>query len=110
VDRRSRYGRHQERGYNTIAHSAPIYVVVDDEPTWKIEAVPDLVKRERALLQELLTQRIDPTEDLESFETSDALSKQWEAQLPQLRSRVAEADARYQDLLKRASARRSSRP
>jgi len=104
------YGRHQERGYTTIAHSAPIYVVVGDEPTWKIEAVPELVQRERALLRELLTKRIDPSEDLESFETSDVLVRQWEAQLPRIKSRVAEADARYEDLLKRAAASRLPGP
>ena len=26
-----------------VAHSAPAYVVVDDQPTWKAEAVPELV-------------------------------------------------------------------
>ena len=31
-------GRHQEAQFNTIAHSAPIYVVVDDQPTWKADA------------------------------------------------------------------------
>jgi hypothetical protein len=104
------FGEHQERGYTTIAHSAPLYVVVDGEPTWKRDSVPELVQRQRALLQELVTKRIDPTEDLESFETTDTLVKQWEAQLPRIRSRVAEADARYQDLVNRAITAQRSRP
>ena len=32
------YGGHQEPQFTTIAHSAPVYVVVDDEPTWKADA------------------------------------------------------------------------
>jgi hypothetical protein len=97
------YGARQERGASTIAHSAPIYVVVDDEPTWKRDAVPELVQRQRALLQELLDKPIDPIEDLEAFETSEALIAQWAAQLRQTRARVAEANARYDELLARAT-------
>jgi hypothetical protein len=99
------YGAHQERGFTTIAHSAPVYVVVGDEPTWRVEAVPQLVQRQRAQLQELLARPIDPIEDLESFETSESLISQWAAQLPQIRARVTEAESRYDQLLKRLNRR-----
>ena len=48
-------GRHQEAQFNTIAHSAPIYVVVDNQPTWKRDAVGSLVAYHRAQLQDMLT-------------------------------------------------------
>ena len=38
-------GERQEPGDMTVAHSAPIFVVVDREPTWKAEAVPEVVAR-----------------------------------------------------------------
>jgi hypothetical protein len=95
------HGRHQEAQFNTIAHSAPIYVVVDDRPTWKTEAVADLVAYHRAQLQQLLTVPVDPNQDLETWETRETLVEEWRRQLPQLRPRIDEADRRYQQLLDR---------
>ena len=85
----------------TVAHSAPIHVVVDDEPTWKREAVPELIAHHRAQLQALLSTPIDPRQDLETWETAAALVEQWRAQRPRLEPRVAEADGRYRELLER---------
>jgi len=85
-----------------VAHSAPIYVMVDDQPSWKTAAVADLVKEQRALLQELLNAPVDPMGDLEAWETVDVLARQWERQRFLLRGRVEQADARYQDILRRA--------
>jgi hypothetical protein len=92
-------GRHQEAQYNTIAHSAPIYVVVEDQPTWKRDAVSSLVAYHRAQLQDMLTVPVDPLQDLETWETKEALVEQWRRQLPDLRPRVEEADRKYQQLL-----------
>ena len=85
----------------TVAHSAPIYVVVDDEPTWKREAVPELVAHHRAQLQALLSAPIDPQQDLETWETATTLAERWPQQRARLEPRVAEADRRYRDLLER---------
>ena len=41
--------------------------------------------------------------DLEAWETVDVLSRQWERQRQQLRPRVAEAEAKYDAILKRAT-------
>jgi len=92
-------GRHQEAQFNTIAHSAPIYVVVDDQPTWKRDAVGSLVAYHRAQLQDMLTVPVDPLQDLETWETKEALVEQWRRQLPDLKPRVEEADRKYQQLL-----------
>ena len=93
------YGEHEEPWYTTVAHSAPIYVIVDDEPTWKAEAVRALVEEQLAHLAQLLSEPIDPAEDLESFATRDALIRQWDNQRPKIERRVEEARARYWRLL-----------
>jgi hypothetical protein len=95
------YGGHQAPPFTTIAHTAPIYVVVGEEPTWKREAVAGLVDYQRGKLNELLTVPIDPNSDLEAWETGDTLVDQWPRQLPQLKPRIQEADRRYQQLLDR---------
>lgn len=93
-----------------IAHSAPIYVIVDGQPSWKTSAVPQLVKEVRQNLQDLLSAPADPMGDLEAWETVDVLSRQWERQRQQLRPRVAEADAKYNDILTRATGASASAP
>jgi hypothetical protein len=93
------YGGHQEAQFTTIAHSAPIYIVVDDEPTWKPEAVDTLVAYQRTQLNQLPTMPIEPDGDLEAFETKETLLKEWRAQLPMLQPRIDDANRRYQALL-----------
>ena len=93
------YGVHDELWYTTVAHSAPIYVVVEDEPTWKKEAISSLVENQLAYLGELLTAQVDPIEDLEAFETRDELISQWAAQRPLTELRVEKAREKYRQLL-----------
>ena len=98
------YGDRDDERDMTVAHSAPVFVVVDGEPWWKLEAVPDLVARHRAKLRELLDEPIRPAGDLEYWETTRLLEEEWEQQRLRLEPRVQEADARYQALLDRARA------
>ena len=93
------WGGRQEPREMTVAHSAPIYVEVGDEPTWKREAVPELVAHHRAQLQALLSTPIDPQQDLETWETAATLVERWREQRSRLEPRVAEADRRYRELL-----------
>ena len=93
------YGRHQETQFTTIAHSAPVYVVVGDEPTWKADALDALVKIQLGYLNDLLTEPVNADGDLEFFETRDAILEEWKRQLPTLTPRVREAEARYRALL-----------
>jgi hypothetical protein len=102
------YGKQQGAQFTTIAHTTPIYVVIDDEPTWNRSLVGELVAYQRAKLNELLTIPVDPDSDLEAWETGDTLVEQWSKQLPGLRPRIEEADRRYQKLLDRA--RQSTQP
>jgi hypothetical protein len=92
-------GSKQDPQNMTIAHSAPIYVVVDDEPTWKREEVPTIVADLRAQLGRMLSEPIDPVTGPEPWETRTLLSEQWLLQRPLLKPRVDVADAAYQKIL-----------
>lgn len=84
----------------TIAHSAPIYVIVDGEPAWKREAVPEIVAELRGRVQRILTDPIDsPISGNEVWETRLTLQDQWLLQQPLLKPTVDVADAAYQKLL-----------
>ena len=96
------YGARHDEWNTTAAHSAAVYVIVDDQPSWKKEQVPQLVERERNVLQEILTAPLVPSEDLEAFETGQMLLEQWPKQLLLLKPRVQQADAMYQELLERS--------
>ena len=95
------YGKTQEQQFTTIAHSAPVYVVVGDQPTWKADALPELVTIQRAHLSDLIREPVNADGDLEFFETRETILEQWKQQLPALTPRVKEADGRYQALLER---------
>ena len=91
----------------TVAHSAPVFIVVDGQPFWKTEAVGAIVAEQKAHLVELMTTRVDPRGDLEPWETLPLMPQEWERQLPLLKDRVAEANSRYERLAERAA---TSRP
>lgn len=94
------YGGRQQPRNTTIAHSAPVYVVVGDEPTWKRDAVPEIVAELRGRLRRILTDPHDtPIGGNEPWETRLTLVDQWLLQQPLLKPRVDAADALYQKLL-----------
>jgi hypothetical protein len=94
------HGGRQAASNMTIAHSAPIYVVVDDEPAWDAKELPALVAELRGQLQELLTEPYEtPVTGNEPWETRQLLPQQWLLQQPLLRPAVNRADAAYQRLL-----------
>ena len=94
--------------YAALAHSAPIYVIVDDQPFWKTEEVADLVAEQRQILADLMSAPVDPVGDLEAWETLSMLAMQWNRQSTLLRPRVEAADAIYQQILAQATDRTSS--
>lgn len=85
----------------TVAHSAPVYVSVDGSSHWQPGAVPEIVRAQRQRLEELLTQPLEPGEDLEWWETAELLQRLWVEQKPLLARRAAEAHALYDELLTR---------
>ena len=94
-------GARQDPRNMVVAHSAPIYVVVDGEPSWKADSVSELVAYQRTQLQELLTAPIEPSDDLEPWETRDLLLSEWDGQRDRLRPTVDQANALYDKLLDR---------
>ena len=95
------YGRQQETQFTTIAHSAPVYVMVGDEPTLKVDTLDALVKIQLGYLNDLLKEPVNADGDLEFFETRETILEEWKRQLPTLTPRVREAEARYRALLDR---------
>ena len=93
------FGERQDERNSTVAHSAPVFVIVDDRPFYRDERVPELVALQRARLRELLTEAVDPEGDLEPWETRSLLSEMWPTQRRLLEPRIEEADARYRALL-----------
>lgn len=94
------YGGRQDPRNVTIAHTAPIYVVVDDEPTWKRDAVPTIVAELRDRLQQMLVEPYEtPITGNEAWENREVLTEQWRLQRPLLKPRIDAADAAYQKVL-----------
>jgi hypothetical protein len=97
------YGDRKDPANIVVAHSAPTYVIVENQPFWKREAVAGLVALQRTRLAELIskTAAVDIIGDSEPWETRALLVEQWARQLPLLEPRIAEADARYREILER---------
>jgi hypothetical protein len=97
------WGRRQERANMTVAHTAPVYVLVDGKSFWKPEAVAGIVAEQKTRLNELMTADVDPRGDLEPWETLALMPQEWERQRQVLKARVDEASVRYQRLADRAA-------
>jgi hypothetical protein len=93
------FGSKQDPNNMVVAHSAPIYVVVDGEPTWSRKALPTIVADMRGQLERMLTEPIDPVTGPEPWETRLVLTEQWALQRPLLKPRVEAADAAYAALV-----------
>ena len=82
-----------------VAHSAPVYVRVGDDPaTFAAAEVPALVDKYKALLDATLAATPEPYEDLEHWDTGIELARQWQQQLPALRVQAARARARLEEI------------
>lgn len=45
-----------------VAHTTPIYVVVDDEPTWSKEKAPNIIKKQMAAIEEIVEEEKGKTD------------------------------------------------
>jgi len=93
------YGPGSEPRNLRVAHTAPVFVTVDDTGFVKTEALAELVARQRKLLAEMASSRVDPMGDLEPWETKELLIEQYDGQRAMLASRIEEADRRYAAML-----------
>jgi hypothetical protein len=85
----------------TVAHSAPVYVVVDDEPTWKRGELPQIVGDLRFQLSRMLNEEIPPIVNAgpEPWETRAPMAEQWLLQRLMLKPRIDRAEAAYRGLI-----------
>jgi hypothetical protein len=80
-----------------LAHTAPIYVIVDGGRHWKRSAVPELVTRQRQRLKDLLKK---PVQGHAEIWLNDTLKRKWAEQKALIAERVKLANAKYDELLK----------
>ena len=92
------HGSRQDPRNMTIAHSAPIYVVVDGEPTWNRDKAPAIVAELRKQLDAMLTEPVQQF-STNPWETRILETEQWPLQRPMLKPQVARADAAYAKIL-----------
>ncbi len=93
-------GGRQGPSGTTIGHTAPIYVIVDDEPAWNREKVPQIIGELRAQLERMRTEPYEtPITGNESWENREVQTAQWRLQRPLLKPRIDIADAAYAKLL-----------
>ena len=91
-------------GIELLAHSAPVYLVVEGRPFWKPAAVPGIVQRQLHQLHLLDHKHLPMSNCVEAWAVWEAEADGWARQRPLLEGRVAAARARYQELLDRLEA------
>jgi hypothetical protein len=64
------------RGY-TKAHSAPVYIGVEGEPSWNRAEVPALAAKMRASIRSLVEQPANALLELEYWSTHEAIESRW---------------------------------
>jgi hypothetical protein len=80
-----------------LAHTAPIYVVVDGQRTWKKSAVPVIVAKQRQRLKDLVEK---PVKSIYETWLDDTLKTKWARQQALIEKRTKLANAKYDELLK----------
>ena len=92
--------------HGTIAHSAPVYIYVDNEKRfWKREAVGEISAKYIDLLKAFGRSQPNLDEDWERSDTENTLMKSWQTSQPTLNKRVAKAISVYEQLFEEANAK-----
>jgi len=81
---------------DALAHTAPIYVVVNGQRTWNRSAVKGIIKKQRQRLKALIETPVKPV--VENWLT-DTLKEKWQQQKGLMVQRVKAANAKYDELL-----------
>jgi hypothetical protein len=87
---------------NVVALSAPIYVSVDGQPFWKQSEVSSIVARLKASMAIMLASEV-PEDDNEELESTKPLAEVWHTNEGMLKARVDQANAKLEELMKRAA-------
>jgi hypothetical protein len=88
------YGRDQ-----AVAHTAPVYVVVNDRGFMKSDAVADIIGRMLERLDEFDTLQVDVDSELETWSVGEPLTEMLGAQRAKILQRVDEARRFYAAML-----------
>jgi hypothetical protein len=96
------YGKNQQSGDGSVAAiSAPIYVSVDGQKSWKQDQVVPLANKMKFELDQLSNLTLESAGHLDEwFETSAAWTSKWSSQHKNLRKRIKQAKVKYDELIK----------
>lgn len=84
-----------------IAVSGPIYVFVDGQHFWKRSEVPSIVAKLKSTMEEIFSP--NQLEMTEPWEAGEPFTRYWKAQQGALKERIDQANALYDDLVRRAA-------
>ncbi len=90
------YGKQQ-----AVAHTAPVYVVVDDRGFTKIDAAADIIGRMLLRLDEFDTVQVDVGSELETWSVGEPLTAMFDDQRLKILQRVDDARRFYAAMLDR---------
>ena len=82
----------------SLAHSAPIYVHVDDLGHMNLTSAASIIDQQIQYLNELANLDLDPVGELEYWEVIEGLDDLWRAQKPQITARIERAKVKYEEL------------
>lgn len=96
------YGKKQNVGVGSVvALTAPIYVVVDGEPTWKRDQVKDIATKMKAEIDNFANLSLEEAGHMDEwFETGEAWTSNWPDQIRQIQLRVQQAKAEIDNLVR----------
>ena len=99
------YGKNQQSGDGSVAAiSAPIYVSVDGQKSWKKDQVVDLANKMKFELDQLSNLTLESAGHLDEwFETRTAWTSKWSSQHKNLQKRIKQAKIKYDELIKLAT-------
>jgi len=96
------YGKNQQSGDGSVAAiSAPIYVSVDGQKSWRQDKVVTLANKMKLELDQLSNLTLESAGKLDEwFETRSAWTDKWPAQHKILQKRIKQAKEKYDGLIK----------
>lgn len=96
------YGKKQNVGVGSVvALTAPIYVVVDGERTWKRDQVKDIATKMKAEIDSFANLTLEEAGHLDEwFETREAWTSNWPDQIRQIQLRAQQARAEIDSLVR----------
>lgn len=100
------YGKNQKSGDGSVAAvSAPIYVSVDEQRTWKQDEVAILANKMKSELDRFASLTLESAGHLDEwFETRRPWVAEWSSQQELLQERIGQAKAKYDELIQLSEA------